>query len=83
VTDWLEDENTFPGNAAAFQAMKSHISGEQKQLHRDLRASEQRLEAFKTQHPNATAPPLHERQLDRLNRPARVREPGPPILLDR
>jgi hypothetical protein len=56
---------------------------EQQQLRRDLGATEQRLRSFKTEHPNAASTPLLERQLDRLNRPARIREPGPPSLLDR
>ena len=55
---------------------------EQQQLRRDLGATEQRLRSFKTMHPNASNTPLYERHLDRLNRPARVREPGPPTLLD-
>jgi hypothetical protein len=55
---------------------------EQEQLKRDLGASEQRLRTFKTEHPNASSTPLFERQLDRLSRPARVREPSGPTLLD-
>jgi Mg2+ and Co2+ transporter CorA len=55
---------------------------ERSQVERDLGASEQRLRTLKTRQPNAkTTPPL-ERQLDRLNRPARIREPNPPGLLD-
>ncbi len=56
---------------------------EQEQLKRDLGAAGQDLSTFKTQHPNAAATPLLERQLDRLNRPARIIQPGPPSLLDR
>lgn len=56
---------------------------ERSQVERDLGASEQRLRTLKTREPNAkTTPPL-ERQLDRLNRPARIREPNPPGLLGR
>jgi hypothetical protein len=55
---------------------------EKQQLQRDLGATEQRLRTFKTEHPNASNTPLYERHLDRLNRPARIREPGPPTLLD-
>ncbi len=55
---------------------------EKEQLQRDLGAAGQNLSTFKTQHPNAAATPLLEGQLDRSNRPARIREPGPPTLLD-
>src|SRR5262245_8336967 len=55
---------------------------ERQQLQRDLGAAGQRIDAFKTMHPNARATPLFERHLDRLERPARIREPGPPTLLD-
>lgn len=41
---------------------------------RDLDAAEQRLRSFKTRNPNAAATPLLERQLDRLNRPTRLRD---------
>ena len=49
---------------------------ERSQLNRDLGASEQRLRSLKTREPGAESVPLLERQLDRLNRPARVRSPG-------
>ena len=49
---------------------------ERSQVSRDLGASEQRLRCFKTREPSAASIPLLERQLDRLNRPARVRSPG-------
>ena len=55
---------------------------ENEQVQRDLGATGQRLDSFKTMHPNARATPLFERHLDRLERPARIREPGPPTLLD-
>jgi hypothetical protein len=55
---------------------------EQQQLARDLGTVGQSIDAFKTMHPNARATPLFERHLDRLERPARIREPGPPTLLD-
>ncbi len=55
---------------------------EQKQLQRDLGAAEQRLRTFTIQHPNASSTPVFERQLDRLSRPARVREAAGPTLLD-
>ncbi len=55
---------------------------EQQQLKRDLGAIGQSIDTFKTMHPNARATPLFERHLDRLERPARIREPGPPTLLD-
>jgi hypothetical protein len=51
------------------------------QVERDLEASEQRLRSFKTRRPGAEALPPLERQLDRLNRPARIRPPPPPDLL--
>jgi hypothetical protein len=54
---------------------------ERSQVTRDLDASEQRLRSLKTRRPNAEATPLLERQLDRLNRPPRIRESGPPSLL--
>jgi hypothetical protein len=54
---------------------------EQRQLQRDLGAAGQRIDAFKTMHPNARATPLFERHLDRLERPARIREPNSPGLL--
>jgi hypothetical protein len=54
---------------------------ERNQLNRDLGASEQRLRTLKTRAPRAEAVPLLERQLDRLNRPARVRSPGSSGLL--
>jgi hypothetical protein len=54
---------------------------ERSQLNRDLGASEQRLRTLKTREPRAEAVPLLERQLDRLNRPARVRSPGSSGLL--
>lgn len=47
---------------------------ERSQVRRDLGASEQRLRSLKTRQPDAGSIPLLERQLDRLNRPARVRE---------
>jgi hypothetical protein len=47
---------------------------ERSQATRDLSASEQRLRSFKTRNPNAEATPLLERQLDRLNRPTRLRD---------
>ena len=47
---------------------------ERSQATRDLSASEQRLRSFKTRNPNAEATPLLERQLDRLNRPTRLRQ---------
>lgn len=47
---------------------------ERSQTTRDLGASEQRLRSFKTRNPNAEATPLLERQLDRLNRPTRLRD---------
>lgn len=54
---------------------------ERSQLNRDLGASEQRLRSLKTREPGAASVPLLERQLDRLNRPARVRSPGSSGLL--
>ena len=54
---------------------------ERSQLNRDLGASEQRLRSLKTREPGAESVPLLERQLDRLNRPARVRSPGSSGLL--
>lgn len=56
---------------------------ERSQMERDLGASEQRLRSFKTRQPGAESVPLFERQLDRANRPARVRAPQPPDLLGR
>jgi hypothetical protein len=56
---------------------------ERSQVERDLGASEQRLRSLKTREPNAEPIPPLERQLDRLNRPARIREPNPPGLLGR
>jgi len=53
------------------------------QVERDLGASEQRLRSFKTRQPGAESIPPLERQLDRLNRPARIRAPEPPDLLGR
>ena len=47
---------------------------ERSQVSRDLGAAEQRLRSFKTRNPNAPATPLLERQLDRLNRPTRLRD---------
>ncbi len=73
----------LPGNLGEQRLRSPERSLEQQQLQRDLGASEQSLRTFKTVHPNAAATPLLERQLDRLNRPARIRQPGPPSLLDR
>ena len=56
---------------------------ERSQVERDLGASEQRLRSFQTRQPGAESVPLFERQLDRLNRPARTRAPEPPPLLGR
>ena len=53
------------------------------QVERDIGASEQRLRSFKTRQPGAESVPPLERQLDRLNRPARIRPPQPPALLGR
>jgi hypothetical protein len=47
---------------------------ENTQVERNLGAAQQRLRSFKTREPNAPSTPLLERQLDRLSRPARVRE---------
>jgi hypothetical protein len=55
---------------------------EQQQLQRDLGSAANDINTFKTVHPNARATPLFENQLNRLERPARIREPGPPTLLD-
>jgi hypothetical protein len=55
---------------------------EKQEVQRELGATKQRLDAFKTQHPNAAATPLFERHLDRLERPTRILQPGPPTLLD-
>ncbi len=55
---------------------------EKQEVQRELGATEQRLDAFKTLHPNAAATPLFERHLDRLQRPSRILQPGPPTLLD-
>jgi hypothetical protein len=56
---------------------------ERSQAERDLEASEQRLRSFKSRQPGAESVPPLERQLDRLNRPARIRPPPPPDLLGR
>jgi hypothetical protein len=55
---------------------------ERQQLARDLGTAANDINTFKTVHPNARATPLFENQLNRLERPARIREPGPPTLLD-
>jgi hypothetical protein len=55
---------------------------EKQEVQRELGATEQRLDAFKTLHPNAAATPLFERHLDRLERPGRILQPGPPTLLE-
>jgi hypothetical protein len=55
---------------------------ERQQLQRDLGTAARDINTFKTVHPNARATPLFENQLNRLERPARIREPGPPTLLD-
>jgi hypothetical protein len=55
---------------------------ERQQLTRDLGSAAHDINTFKTVHPNARATPLFENQLNRLERPARIREPGPPTLLD-
>lgn len=47
---------------------------ERSQVERGLDAAEQRLRSLKTRAPQAESIPLLERQLDRLNRPARIRE---------
>jgi len=54
---------------------------EKQQLQRDLGAIGQNLSTFKTRNPNAAATPLFERQLDQLERPARIPERGAPTLL--
>ncbi len=55
---------------------------EKQEVQRELGATQQRLDAFKTLHPNAAATPLFERHLDRLERPGRILQPGPPTLLE-
>ena len=55
---------------------------EKQEVQRELGATEQRLNAFKTLHPNAAATPLLERHLDRLQRSPRILQPGPPTLLE-
>jgi hypothetical protein len=55
---------------------------ERQQVQRDLGTAAHDIDTFKTVHPNARATPLFENQLNRLERPARIREPGPPTLLD-